>query len=220
MDRPDIDPGLDIVCPEMRHWLTLGARAEAVTLHPMTPDITAELATWLAHRNNSQWLDFGNGRQVLSLAALNMMAKSGSHCIRASREPSGRVVGVAALQNVDNAFRSAMLWGVRFRVRPPTRTTAVHQIRQIFAEGFHQLGLNSIYAWVVASNTNSITAVKASGMREVGRQRQAHVIDGVAHDRLLFDILPAEFDAQEAFVQATRALQRAASPQTTAEAIR
>lgn len=206
---PPADP--DCVTPEMRHWLALGSRTEPVTLHPMTPPTITELANWLSHPNNYKWLDFGNGRQVLSANALTMMGKSGAHCLRACHDASGRVVGVAALQHVDNGFRSAMLWGVRFRVRPPSRSTAVHQIRQIFDVGFHELGLTSIYAWVAAPNSPSIATVKATGMREVGRQRQAHIIDGVAHDRLLFDILASEFDAQEAVIQATRAQQRAAA---------
>jgi RimJ/RimL family protein N-acetyltransferase len=199
------------VPPELVRWAELGARYEPVTLHPMTPETTLELAKWLSHPNNYKWLDFGNGRQVLSANALTMMGKSGAHCIRACHDPSGRVIGVAALQHVDNSFRNAMLWGVRFRVRPFTRTTAVHQIRQIFEVGFRELGLTSIYAWVVETNSPSIATVKASGMREVGRQRQAHVVDGVVHDRILFDILPGEFDAQEVVIRAARAQQAAAA---------
>lgn len=195
------------VPPEMLRWLELAERDEPVTLHAMTPATIAELADWLARPHNYKWLDFGNGRQVLSANALAMMAKSGAHCIRACHDSQERVVGVAALQHVDNGFRSAMLWGVRFRVRPPARGSAVHQIRQIMEVGFHELGLASVHAWVVATNSPSIAVVKASGMREAGRQRQAHVVDGVAQDRLLFDILASEFDAQQEVIEARRARQ-------------
>lgn len=196
-EAPDT-PGSDQrngITPEFVRWLS--SRDAPVFLRNVTAESLEAAAKWLGEPANYKWLDFGGGRQVLTPAALHYMTRSGSHCIRTCHDETDRLVGIVGLQHVDSKFKSAMLWGVRPRLRPPTRSNAVHQIRQIIKVGFTEYGLASIYAWVVAINAPSIVAVKAAGMTEMGRQRSAHVIDGVSYDRVLLDILPEEFDAQE-----------------------
>ena len=219
VDAHNAEHGIDPtpITPEFVKWLD--TRDEPIVLRELDHVAIAETAEWLTHPNNYKWLDFGNGRQILNSNALSLMARSGAHCLRSCHDATDRLVGIAALSHVDNAFKSAMLWGVRMRVRPPSRSNAVHQIRQIMAVGFRELGLQSIYCWVVDINRPSIATVKACGMREVGRQRRAHVIDGVYHDRFLFDILVDEFEQQEQMKAAHRAAYSAASPEEEPQAV-
>jgi len=39
-----------------------------------TPKLIELVAAWLARKENYQWLDFGNGRQILTPALLKIMA--------------------------------------------------------------------------------------------------------------------------------------------------
>jgi RimJ/RimL family protein N-acetyltransferase len=187
-----------------RQLRRLAARDAAVTLSPLTAESIAAATVWLNEPANYKWLDFGAGRQQLSPTALHYMSRSGAHYIRACHDATGRLVGIAGLQHVDSKFKSAMLWGVRPRLRPPTRSNAANQIRSVLEVAFTELGLVSVYAWVVAINLPSIAAVRAAGMTEMGRQRRAHLLDGMFQDRLLFDILGTEFHAQEATLRAWR----------------
>ena len=56
---------------------------------------------------------------------------------------------------------------------------------------FRELELHSVHTWIVEHNP-SIRVAEHVGFRFIGRQRQCHWIDGVAYDRLLFDLLAVE----------------------------
>jgi RimJ/RimL family protein N-acetyltransferase len=160
---------------------------------PFTAE-TAEVAGgWLEDEQNHKWLDFGGGRQVISGRTLHYMSRSKDNFIR-SMVDNGRQVGVIGLQHVTSPFRNAMLWGVRPRLRPPARTHAWIEIKQFVELGFRELDLHSIYAWVAESNRLSLANLERAGFRPMGRQRCAHVIDGVLQDRILLDVLASEFE--------------------------
>ena len=98
--------------------------------------------------------------------------------------------------NVNNAFGNAMLWGVRARLRPPTKVRTRNVLLEVLKHGFKAHGLHSVHAWVVDCNRVSSMLMRSIGMTEMGRMRQCHLLDGVPHDRLLFDITQADFAAQ------------------------
>ncbi len=63
---------------------------------------------------------------------------------------------------------------------------------KLITVGFTELGLESIYAWVVEANVDCLRLVERIQLRYVGRQRRCHWIDGRPYDRLLFDLLASE----------------------------
>lgn len=172
-----------------------------VSFVPFTQE-TAEIAgRWLEDEQNYKWLDFGGGRQSISGRTLHYMSKSGDNFIR-SMVDNERQVGVIGLQHVSSPFRNAMLWGVRPRLRPPARTHAWVEIKQFLEIGFRELNLHSIYAWVAESNRLSLANLERAGFKVMGRQRCAHVVDGVMQDRILLDVLASEFEPHRARLDA------------------
>lgn len=164
-----------------------------VHFEPFTPQ-TAEIAGhWLEDEQNYKWLDFGGGRQSISGRTLYYMSQSKDHYIRSMVDANDRQVGVIGLQHVSSPFRNAMLWGVRPRLRPPTRGHAWIEIKNFLAIGFINLNLHSVYAWVAESNRLSLATLERVGFCSMGRQRCAHVVDGVMKDRVLLDLLASEF---------------------------
>jgi RimJ/RimL family protein N-acetyltransferase len=91
--------------------------------------------------------------------------------------------------------RSATLWYVlgnkAFEGRGHTKQAA----RKMLEEGFGELGLHSVNAWVVETNQASIRILERIGFRLLGMQRECHLLDGVLRDRLLYDLLATEFRA-------------------------
>lgn len=165
-----------------------------VHFRPFTLE-TAEVAgRWLAEESNHKWLDFGGGRQVISGRTLFYMAQSRDNFIRSMHDGEGRQIGVIGLQHVSSPFRNAMLWGVRPRLRPPALTHAWVEIKEFLRIAFAELDLHSVYAWVAEPNRLSLAALERVGMRPMGRQRAAHVIDGAWCDRILLDLMVSEFD--------------------------
>jgi RimJ/RimL family protein N-acetyltransferase len=56
---------------------------------------------------------------------------------------------------------------------------------------FRDLGLRAVNTWIVDGNP-SLRSLQRLNFRFIGRQRRCHLVDGVPHDRLLFDLLAEE----------------------------
>jgi RimJ/RimL family protein N-acetyltransferase len=149
--------------------------------------------SWLAQKENYQWLDFGSGNQLLQPGALQLMSRRETHCIRAfTSEPDDVPIGVVALSSVSQNFKTAMLWyalGDKNYSGRGYTTRAAHEILQF---GFGTLGLYAVNAWTVSINRASVRVLERNNFQPVGRLRQSHYIEGRVFDRLLFDLLASE----------------------------
>jgi len=158
------------------------------------PKLIETIAEWMARKENYQWHDYGNGRQILNAASLKMMAQRDIHLLRAFTADDGdEAIGVTGLSNIDRASKTAMaslcvLGDKRYAGQGYGRRA----LSRILHLGFTELGLEAIHAWVVEHNTASRRMVERVNFRYIGRQRRCHYIDGQPYDRLLFDILASE----------------------------
>lgn len=166
-------------------------------LLPIDEDTLGLVVAWLAAPENHKWLDFGMGRQVVPAPMLKLMAAHKHNCLRAFTpdSTSGPVgpspIGVVALSGISQ-FRTATLWyllGNRDHRGQGLTTLAVSKMLDY---GFRHLDLTAIQAWTAAGNEASQRILLKNGFRPAGRFRQAHVVDGVAQDRLLFDLLASD----------------------------
>jgi RimJ/RimL family protein N-acetyltransferase len=149
-------------------------------------------ARWLARRENYQWLDFGNGRQVVTPALLRIMTQRETHFMRIYTAPRDDTpLGIAGLNGVDRAFNTATFWAVAGEKSFRTRGYATIAASKFLSLAFRELRLHVINTWAVDTNP-SLRGLERLGFRFVGRQRQCHYIEGRLHDRLLFDLLASE----------------------------
>ncbi|MGH8248096.1 MAG: GNAT family N-acetyltransferase [Gammaproteobacteria bacterium] len=92
---------------------------------------------------------------------------------------------------MDRVFKTGTFWGLQgdksFRYRGCGTLAGSKFMTLVFQE----LGLHSIYTWVVDGNP-SLKIIERLRFRFIGRQRQCHYIDGRPYDRLLFDLLASE----------------------------
>lgn len=164
---------------------------------PDTPERLRLIAEWLSRKENHQWLDFGDGRQVASAEWLAMSMRRGHSALRLfTSDHDDQPIGVIALANITANFRTANIWvilGDRSRGGSGYATRATEWMLSF---GFRELGLRAINTWIVEHNP-SVHIARKVGFKPIGRQRACHEIDGHVYDRLWFDLLASEHEALE-----------------------
>ncbi len=150
------------------------------------------VAGWLTRKENHQWLDFGNGRPIITPALLKIMAQRETHFMRIYTADRDDVpIGILGLNSVDRAFRSGTFWGASGEKSFRNRGYSTIASSKFLTLAFRELGLHTINTWAVDHNP-SRRIIERLGFRLIGRQRQCHYIDGRPYDRLLFDLLASE----------------------------
>src|SRR2546422_2543402 len=156
------------------------------------PELFELVAGWLARKENHQWLDFGNGRQIITPALLKIMAQRETHFLRAFTSDRDDIpIGILGLNSVDRTFKTAMFWGVSGEKSFRNRGYSNFASSRFLTLAFRDLGLHAVNTWAVDHNP-SLRTIERLGFRFIGRQRQCHYIDGRPHDRLMFDLLASE----------------------------
>jgi RimJ/RimL family protein N-acetyltransferase len=157
-----------------------------------TPERIRLVAAWMAQKENYQWLDFGNGRQVLTPEWLKIVTQRSTDVLRLfTAEREDEPIGVVGFSEVDRSFRTARIWVVAGEKSFRVRGHATRASSKMLALGFGELGLHVINTWIVEHNPSVRIALRL-GFKPIGRQRQCHWIDGRPCDRLWFDILASE----------------------------
>jgi RimJ/RimL family protein N-acetyltransferase len=157
-----------------------------------TPEILDLVTGWLAQKENYQWLDFGNGRQIVTPALLKIMTQRDTHFLRAyTGDRDDRPIGVVGLNSVDRVFKTGTLWAVAGEKSFSNRGYVSLASSKFLTLAFRDLGLHVVNTWIVDRNP-SVRSLARLNFRFTGRLRQCHTIDGRPYDRLLFDLLASE----------------------------
>jgi RimJ/RimL family protein N-acetyltransferase len=152
------------------------------------------LARWLSQKENYQWLDFGDGRQLVSPEWLKIAMQRGSLAIRLfTADHDDTPIGVVALGNINPHFKTANIWTVVGEKTFAVRGHGTRAASKMLTLGFTELGLHAIHTWIVEHNV-SLRMAKRLNFQLIGRQRHCHYIDGRAYDRLWFDLLSSEHE--------------------------
>jgi RimJ/RimL family protein N-acetyltransferase len=150
------------------------------------------VAAWLSEKANYQWLDFGDGRQIATPEWLKISMQRGALVLRVfTSDDDDKPIGVVGLSNVNPHFKTATLWIVLGDKTQSGRGYASRATSQMLTLGFRELGLTAIQTWIVEHNPSVKVAARVN-FKPIGRQRQCHLIDGRAYDRLWFDMLASE----------------------------
>jgi RimJ/RimL family protein N-acetyltransferase len=157
-----------------------------------TPEIIELAAGWLKEKENYQWLDFGNGRQILTPPLLKIMTQREAHFLRAyTSDRDDAPIGIVGLNGIDRTFKTATFWGASGEKSFRNRGYSTIASSKLMTLAFRDLGLHSVNTWSVEHNP-SLRTIERLGFRFIGRLRQCHYIDGRPYDRLLFDLLASE----------------------------
>lgn len=158
-----------------------------------TPELLQLVVGWLSQKENYQWLDFGDGRQLVSREWLKIAMQRGTHVLRVFTSDDDMPIGVTGLTNINPHFRTANVWVVLGDRSYAGRNYATRGISALMTFAFRELGLEAIHTWIVDGNP-SVAVARKVNFKPIGRQRQCHYIDGRPHDRLWFDLLASEHE--------------------------
>ena len=156
------------------------------------PELIHLAAGWMSMKENYQWLDFGNGRQVLTPEWLKIATQRDREVVRVfTPDDDTTPIGIVGLTEVDRVFGTARIWVVAGDKSFGARGHATRAASKLLTHGFTDLGLCAINTWIVDHNP-SLRIARRLKFTLIGRQRQCHAIDGRAYDRLWFDLLASE----------------------------
>lgn len=177
----------------MKHSILESTRLlKPVQLKPLdSPELIQLVAGWLAQKENYQWLDFGDGRQILTPEWLKIMTQRETHVIRVYTSEDDEPIGVVGLEEVSFKFKTARIWIASGDKTFRMRGCATQAASKMLTVAFRELGLQAVNAWAVERNP-SLRCLQRLNFRFIGRQRQCHYIDGRTYDRLWFDLLASE----------------------------
>jgi len=162
-----------------------------------SPEMIRLVAGWLGQKENYQWLDVGDGRQLVSPEWLKIAMQRGTYVLRVfTSDVDDAPIGVVALTNVNRHFKTSNFFVVLGNRAHAGQGYASRATAAMLSLGFRELGLRAIHTWIVDGNP-SIKVAHRVNFRPMGRQRECHYIDGRAYDRLWFDLLASEHEAVE-----------------------
>jgi RimJ/RimL family protein N-acetyltransferase len=162
-----------------------------VTIQDLTPEHFALVARWLSKPEINRWLaaEWRNrvvNSTLISIAARNR--KSRLFLVRYDAQPCGLV----ALANTNAADKTAMVWYVLGEEEFSGRGITSEAVTQLTRFCFREMGLASVYAWIMEDNAASRSVLQKAGLREAGRIRCAASSGGRQVDRIYFDLIASE----------------------------
>src|SRR5580765_4774931 len=99
---------------------------------------------WLTQKENYQWLDFGDGRQLVSAEWLKVAMQRGSYVLRIfTADDDETPIGVVGLSNINPHFNTASIWVVLGEKRHSGRGYATRATCAMLTLGFGQLGIGA-----------------------------------------------------------------------------
>jgi RimJ/RimL family protein N-acetyltransferase len=166
-----------------------------VKLKPLdTPELVELVAGWLSQREVAQWLDFGDGKQVLTPAWLKVMTQRDAHLLRVfTSDEDDTPIGVVGLTEINRHFRTARVWVALGEKAFAKCGYATRATSAMLTVAFRELKLHAVNTWIVEGNL-SLRIAERVGFKLIGRQRRCHAIDGRLYDRLWFDVLESEHE--------------------------
>ena len=159
-----------------------------------TPARLQLVARWLAEKENYQWLELGDGRQLITAEWLTIAIQRKSYVLRLfTSDDDERPIGVVGLSNINRHFKTANIWVAVGDKLYASRGHATAAASRMLTIAFKELGLEAVHTWIVEHN-QSVRMAKRLNFRPIGRQRQSHCINGHVYDRLWFDLLASEHE--------------------------
>jgi RimJ/RimL family protein N-acetyltransferase len=167
------------------------SRGAKIAIRESTEQDYGCLKAWFEERDNNIFFtsalrDIADYKKIYFLMALKDK-KNVYYTITLenSREP----VGFVALINIDHGDQFGQLWyvvGDGARRSKGIMTKALHLL---LAKARSDLGLHSVFTWVVDDNIASIRVLEKCGFTRMGVQREAYCYKGEYKNRILFDRL-------------------------------
>lgn len=160
-----------------------------IAIAPLNPDHLSVAASWLANPDINRWLTSEWRGRPADSAMLAIALRNRKNRIWLVLQDSVPV-GLVGLADIDPQDRCAMVWYLLGDTSRGGKGVVSEAVRQACRDGFQELGLRNIYAWIMEPNDKSRRVLEKNGFQEAGRLRAAADMAGAPVDRVYFDLLP------------------------------
>ena len=162
-----------------------------ITLEDLGVQDFEQVAQWLSRPEINSWLTpewrhKAAGASMVAIAVRNR--RNRLFLVRNDDAPCG----LAALAEIETLDRTAMVWYFLGEESLSGQGVTSAAVRELSRFAFGQLGLLSLYAWVMEDNVASQKVLRHVGFREAGRIRQSACSGDRQVDRIYFDLVPGE----------------------------
>ncbi len=162
-----------------------------IGIEPLAPEQFETVAGWLSSPEINQWLTSEWRNRTVDKVLMGVAVRNRKNRFYVARA-DGEACGVVALADIDAGDKTAMIWYVLGARALGGRGIATHAVRELVQIAFEELGLESVYAWIMEDNTPSRRVLEKAGFREAGRIRRATAHGGRQVDRVYFDMVRGE----------------------------
>jgi len=147
---------------------------QLVRLKPLdSSELILTVAGWLAQKENYQWLQFGDGRQILTPVLLKIMSQRDAHVLRVYVSEDGAPLGIVGLDEVNRNFKTARLWVVAGEKNCCGRGYATEAAQRLMDWARAEHGVRRFISSTTPDNAPSLRVHEKLGFRRTGQ-----VVDG------------------------------------------
>jgi RimJ/RimL family protein N-acetyltransferase len=163
-------------------------------LSPMNSEDAEKYVAWLADMEVAQYLTvaYHNINLDVERETLARFVRQGDHfaIVEGKKE---ELIGGCGFLNPDHINRTAEAGIFIGEKSYWNKGYGEEAMRLLLDYAFNILNLNNIMLSVYAFNTRAIRCYRKIGFKEIGRRRQARLIQGTSYDIIYMDILAEEF---------------------------
>jgi RimJ/RimL family protein N-acetyltransferase len=163
-------------------------------LSPMNSEDAEKYVAWLADMEVAQYLTVAHHNINLDVEreTLARFVRQGDHfaIVEGKKE---ELIGGCGFLNPDHINRTAEAGIFIGEKSYWNKGYGEEAMRLLLDYAFNILNLNHIMLSVYAFNTRAIRCYRKIGFKEIGRRRQARLIQGTSYDIIYMDILAEEF---------------------------
>jgi RimJ/RimL family protein N-acetyltransferase len=176
---------------------------EHVVLEPAADRHLADLLDAAQDEEVWRWFPYARPRSEADVAAMLAAERALAHPFAQLEAASGRAVGITTYRDVDERHRTLEIGGTWIG-RPWWRTALNTEAKLLFlGHAFDTLGANRVAIKTDIRNERSQAAIARLGAVREGVVRHQYVRrDGTLRDTVLYSVIPEEWPAVRAHLQA------------------
>jgi RimJ/RimL family protein N-acetyltransferase len=158
-----------------------------IAIEDLLPEHFELVARWLSRPETNRWLtsEWRNREVSASMIAITVRNRKNSlFIVKSDGVPSGLV----GLSDVDLPDKTAMIWYVLGDLNLSGKGVTSEAVCKVANIAFRNMGLSSLYAWIMEDNIASEKVLKKVGFKNAGCIRLATNSFGRQVNRIYFDL--------------------------------
>lgn len=158
-----------------------------ITIENLAPEHFALVAQWLSRPDTNRWLtsEWRNREVSPTMIAIAVRNRKNHLFIVKSDMVS---IGLVGLSDFDLADKTAMIWYVLGDLNLSGKSVTSEAVRKLVSIAFHDMGLSSLYAWIMEDNIASEKVLNKVGFKKAGCIHLATNSSGRQVNRIYYDL--------------------------------